>query len=279
MPSLTSKAIECKFKDIPSEGRCKHIILKLVVGFDACPRCGCSLTFKRGTTYGWCKTCRHKFSPKAHTWFHHSKLTYKQVFQLLWCWQHKKAPGDARDLVDVSYPTVRRWYERFRTYLPYKKYPLLASFNKLHDLVAIDESFFGKQRYGGQTIVAGAIEVASRRLRLRIIPDTTMPTIEQFVTSNIEKGTHLITDCARSYGDLEYLGYTRDYFNHSRFQFELSNHIECIWSSLKRHLRHLYGCIRTKELSSVLNEWEARFNDPTLFESPTNYLEKSVVPV
>lgn len=183
--------------------------------------------------------------------------------------------------MDVSYTTVKRWYERFRANVPYNegKYPLLASFNKLKDVVAIDESYFGKRRYGHQTIVSGAIELATRRLRLRVVPDVSMSTIEKFVLGNIEKGAHLITDCARSYGDLEYLGYTRKYYNHSNFHFERSNHIECIWSSIKRHLRRMYGCIRSKELPSILNEWEARFNDRTLFESPINYLQKSIVPV
>lgn len=86
MSSVSCNSVtKYKFQDIPSEGKCKHLILKMAVGFDACPRCGEKLAFKRTVTYGWCKLCRQKFRPKAHTWFRGSKLTYRQIFQLLWC--------------------------------------------------------------------------------------------------------------------------------------------------------------------------------------------------
>lgn len=38
----------------------------------------------------------------------------------------------------------------------------------LSGIVAVDEAWFGKRRFGGQKIVIGAIEIDTRVLRLRL---------------------------------------------------------------------------------------------------------------
>ena len=42
------------------------------------------------------------------------KLSPDQLFKLLWCWQTKKSLEATRLLAKVSYPTVSRWFSRFR---------------------------------------------------------------------------------------------------------------------------------------------------------------------
>ncbi|MDZ7785796.1 MAG: hypothetical protein U5L95_01595 [Candidatus Saccharibacteria bacterium] len=42
---------------------------------------------------------------------------------------------------------------------------------------------------------------------------------------------------------------------------------------MKRYMRKLYGCIPTKHLRSILDEWAARQNRPNLFTTPENYLD------
>ena len=74
-----------------------------------------------------------------------------------------KSVGTTVDIVGVSYPTVRRWFRRFRALVP-------QSTLQLSGIVEVDESFFGKQKYGSQTIVVGAIERDTRRVRLQIVP-------------------------------------------------------------------------------------------------------------
>ena len=140
---------------------------------------------------------------------------------------------------------------------------------------------FGKRRFGGQKIVIGAIETDTRKLRLQIIPDTEQDSIELFLEHWVTRDSHLITDAGTGYLGVEWLGYTRDIYNHSRGRFGMSNHIECIWSAVKRHMRKLYGSIPTNHLQNILNEWMARHNQRSLFQSPLNCLEatlKLVVP-
>lgn len=259
--------------DIPSEARCKQLIHELVTKQPYHPPCGGRIAWKARRDYGWCQACRVKIRPKAMMWFRGSNLCYRQLFFLLTAWQARQSPGSVRTATGLSYPTIQRWYGRFREHIPPDGGELLSG------VVAVDESWFGKKRHGGQSIVIGGIETDTRRLRLQVIPDADQDSIELFLESWIDRGSHLVTDASASYNGVEWLGYTRDVYNHSTGHFGMSNHIESIWSAMKRHMRKLYGCVPTRYLQAILNEWMARHNQRSLFESPLNYLQATVVPV
>ena len=254
--------------NIPGEARCKQTVLKLLTGSDKCSGCGGRISFKR--EYGWCSGCRIKVRPKASTWFRGSKLCYRQLFMLLWCWQHRQSPGTACLVVGVSYTTVARWYWRFRALIPQDDVGQLLS-----GIVETDEAYFGKRRYGNQTIVMGAIERDTAKLKLGIIPDTEQDSLECFLEDNVARASLVVTDYHMGYNDLEFLGYSHESFNHSRGHFAGTNHIEANWSAMKRYLRKLYGCIPTKRLKLILNEWVARHNLPEIFNNPTNFLRQT----
>lgn len=257
--------------NIPAERRCKQIVHKLLTNQTGCPACLGRLSWKR--EYGWCRTCRTKVRPKARSWFRGSKLTYRQVFLLLHCWQSRQAPGAVRLVTGLSYTTIRRWYWRFRALVP----PDDAT-ARLSGIVEVDEAWFGKKRFGGQTIVIGAIERDTKRLKLSVIPDTEQDSLEGFLESHVARGSLVVTDCAAGYMGIEWLGYASERWNHSAGHFAGTNHIESTWSAMKRHLRRLYGCVPTKKLQLVLNEWMARHNSVPLFASPAAFLAATVVP-
>ena len=147
---------------LPRERQCHIQLFKIIYGSSACPRCNGRLLFRR--SYAWCRYCRAKHSVRAVTWFRGSNLSLQKLWLLIWCWQKQKSVGTTVDIVGVSYPTVRRWFRRFRALVP-------QSTLQLSGIVEVDESFFGKQKYGSQTIVVGAIERDTRRVRLQIVPD------------------------------------------------------------------------------------------------------------
>lgn len=190
--------------DIPSEARCKQLIHELVTKQKNHIPCGQRVGWKRGRDYGWCKTCRVKIRPKASTWLRGSNLSYRQIFFLLAAWQARQSPGSVRTALGVSYPTIQRWYARFREHILTDGGALLSG------VVAVDEAWFGKRKFGGQTIVMGGIEVDTRRLRLQVIPDTEQDSIELFLQSWVDRGSHLITDAHMSYSGVEWLGYSRE---------------------------------------------------------------------
>lgn len=253
--------------NIPGEARCKQLVHQLLTKQIACATCKGKLSWKR--EYGWCRSCRVKVRPKAATFFRGSKLRYRQMFLLLWCWQNRQSPGTARLAVGLSYTTVRRWYWRFRQQLP-------STLPELAGLVEVDEAFFGKQKYGRQTMVIGAIERDTRKLRLQVIEDREQDTLELFLTGCIARSSHILTDAFSGYSDLEFYGYTHERCNHSRGHFGPTNQIECTWGVIKRYLRKLYGCVPTKQLQLILNEWMARQNQQSWFASPQAYLKVTV---
>ena len=256
---------------LPGEARCKKLIQHLITGSRYCQHCGGTIAFRRHVTYGWCPVCRKKIRPKAATWFRGSKLSYRQLFLLLACWQQRHSPGATRLTTGLSYTTIHRWYWRFRTLVPEDDATVMLS-----GVVEVDEAWFGKKRFGGQTIVAGAIERDTKRLKLQIIPDTEQDSLEGFLEAHVTRTSLVVTDCGSGYNGIEWLGYTRESWNHSRGHFAGTNHIEATWSAMKRYLRKLYGCVPTKRLQLILNEWMARHNNLRLFASPEEYLRMTV---
>ena len=86
----------------------------------------------------------------------------------------------------------------------------------LSGVVEVDEAWFGKRKFGGQTIVMGAIERDTKRLKLAIIPDTEQDSLEGFLETNVARNSLVVTDAATGYSGIEWLGYTRESWNHSK---------------------------------------------------------------
>ena len=265
-----------KLPNLAGNLKCWRKLNNIIFGDSlSCPGCEATLKENYNSKYLWCKYCRHKYRPTAYkgSWLYGMKLKPKQLFTLLWCWQNKKSPDTARLLSSLSYTTVQRWYERFRTHLPDGSAVILEG------LVQIDESYFGKQKSKQpQTIVVGAIEQGSRNVMLRITNTRSREALEQFVQDNVKQGTMVVSDKWYGYQELPLLGYGHESWNHSIGQFSETNQIEGLWGVIKRYLRKLYGCIPTRNLQSILNEWMARQNSKELFTSPENYLRATVVP-
>lgn len=246
-----------------------RILNKLVFSDSvSCPACNQLLAENYRRQYLWCNICRKKYRPTAYksSWLYGMKLKPRQLFVLLWCWQNRKSPDTTRLMAGVSYTTVQRWYERFRTKLP------RSDEVRLSELVAADESFFGKLRSKQeQTIVAGVISHLNE-LRLLPVKRRDVDTLSDFICETVKEGALVLTDEWGGYNELTLWGYGREAWNHSRGRYAGTNQIERVWSVIKRYLRKLYGCIPTKNLNLILKEWEARHNFPTLFNNPETYL-------
>lgn len=252
---------------LPAERQCHIQLFKTVYGSSCCPTCSSRLLFRHN--YAWCRLCRVKHNVRATTWFRGSNLPLQKLWLLIWCWQRQKGVGTTVDITGVSYPTVRRWFRRFRAVVP-------ASTLQLSGIVEVDESFFGKQKYGHQTIVVGAIERDTRRVRLRIVEDRAQDTLELFLTACVERTAHLTTDAHSGYHDLEFYGYSHERCNHSNGHFGPTNMIENFWGVLKRSLRRLYGKLTLSDLHNILKEWEQRQNQPEMFYNVPNYLRATL---
>ena len=193
-----------KLPKFHSNKKCWRILTEIVFGKNCCcPLCGTHMKTNYRTRYLWCRNCRKKYSPTSYkgSFLYGMKLTFRQLFILLWSWQQKKSPDTARLLSGVSYTTVARWYGRFREKLPPDE------LEKLSVAVQIDESYFGKLKSKqAQTIVAGAISRAGK-VRLRITNSRSQEVLEAFVEANVAQNSMVATDKWYGYDDLGLLGY------------------------------------------------------------------------
>lgn len=191
------------------------------------------------------------------------KLSPRQLFILLWCWQRKKSLEATMLRAEVSYPTAARWFTRFRDNLP-DTTPLLEG------LVQADESYFSKKKSKqAKYIVTGATEPDTGRKALRITGDhdtgRDRDVLERFIVDVVKLGSLVVTDKWWAYDDLPLLGYEHESHNHSKGDYANTNSAERLWSVGKRHMRKLYGQrILTHQLSDLCKEWMARANQREL---------------
>jgi transposase-like protein len=259
--------------ELPSERQCHKQLFKIVWGDYTCP--GCSSSVKFTDKYAWCRNCRKKYFVRSETWCKYSKLPFQKLWLLIWCWQRKKGVGATCDIVGITYTTINRWFKRFRQALP-KSECLLSGF------VAADESFIGKRKFGRQRLVMGVIEktkqpdTGKRRVRLSIIPNREMATLESWLLDRVSGGSHIDTDKWWGYNDLNLIGFSHSACDHSKGQFAATNHIENFWGVMKRHMRVLYQRLTITDLDLFLREWENRQNNPKLFYNVISYLQLTV---
>ena len=260
--------------DVPSQAKIQSLLKQATFGHRPyCPRCGTSHIQRSEDRYR-CKRCRRPFSLTSVSWLRGMKISHRQLWLLLQCWQQKVSFGTTMQITGVSAITVRRWFRRFRTHLVYES-PSLRNF------VEVDEAFLGRRRYGNQRIVLGAYERDSGAVILRAVPNREQDTTDRFLLKYVHPGSTVATDSASCYEGIDaFFGYRHDVCNHSQFHFGPTNHIESIWSALKRFIRRTYHHYHRYWLPALLREFEARINAPRTFLSPLTYLQAclAVVP-
>lgn len=253
--------------DLSTESQCHEDFYRAIWGDLTCCKCGEEgILFRKN--YEYCPHCKKKFSVKSETIFRGSNLTFKQIYALIWCWQRKYGIQETIDTVGVAYPTIERWYNRFRAALE-------PSDVVLEDVVEIDGSYFGRLKYGKQKLVAGAINPGSNQLVLQVVQNRDSKSVEDFVNAYIKKGSLIKTDGLKSYNPDSLAGYDHEACDHDKFFFGPTNHIENVWSVIKRALRHIYRDLtfKIKDLNLILREWENRYNNPELFYNVDSYLK------
>lgn len=258
---------------IPSEKQIRKQLALVVFGRRvACPRCG----LKAGVAAvdrarKWrCRRCRKPFSLTSATWLSGMKISTRHLWALAWCWQRKVAVQQARELLGLSVPTVRRWYALFRDNLDPGPGPILEG------RVQMDEMFVR----GG--FVIGAKDVARKRVCLEVVAGRhpTKTDAMAFIRERVRRGSTLCTDGGSIYngcGKLWPVKHERDI--HKRFEFAVTSEIEGTWGVLRTFMRRMYHHVTFAKLPKVVAEFEARYSRPELFVSPLAFFKNSLPPV
>ncbi len=221
--------------------------------------------------YLWCGACLKKWSLKKQVGFGSSKLSWRQILELVTCWSGKQSPGDIITSTGLSYWTIQRWLERLRLRLPQEQ-------GQLEGLLEIDQSYLGRQKYDNQHIVMGVVDRETNKIRLAEIPDCTQDTVESFLDQYATIGSLIHADAHGSHLALEDVGYGLVLCNHDRGHFGPTNRIEGVWSCLDRFTRRTRDRFMHQFLPGLLREFQARRTHPELFENPFLLLKSMAVP-
>lgn len=256
---------------VPSEAKLMHIVGEVTFGKRPfCPRCGSSHV-KRSEGRYRCPSCRKPFSLTSVSWLKGTKLSLKDLWLLLYCWQKRISFKTTLEITGLSHFTVRRWRRRFQDHLVYES-PILKG------LVEVDESFIGKRRRNNQQIILGAWSRVQRKIVLRCTRNRDQGTTDKFLLAHVRtEDTTVFTDSAWCYEGIDsFFGYEHITCNHSAFVFGPTNLIENMWSRFKRFIIRTYHHIHKKWLPKLVREFEARINEPEIFLSPLTFLQNSL---
>ena len=166
-----------------------------------------------------------KADPKL---FKFSNLSFRQIYALIWCWQHKRSIGEIKNILSLSYPTVSNWLRKL------KRQALPASQPALEGDIEVDGSYFGRRRFGRQRLVIGAISPKTKQIRLKIIKYRNRTEAESFIQDTVKIGSIVSTDGFKGCNELPLLGYIWQNCNHSIGCFGPANRIENLLERYKK---------------------------------------------
>ena len=248
----------------PDEEACVRFLIqsRWPDGF-VCPRCG-------GREYWWkearqllqCKLCGYQVSPTAGTVMHRSKMPLRMWFHAAYL-VTTHTPGFSalqfqQQVGLSSYQTAFTMLHKLRAAM------VRSGRDKLSQVVEVDETYVGGERPGktgrgalGKVIVVGAVDIRGKyanRVRLKVIPDVTQATLNEFIQENIEPGSTVVTDDWIGYDKLESLGYEHSIAGPHMI------HIHRVFSNLKSWLIGTHHGVSKQHLQAYLNEYTFRFN-------------------
>lgn len=244
-------------------------------------KCPCCKRERRFRTLGdgryWCRQCRRKWSLKQLAGVRGSKLSFRQIATILYCFFNNHTLQAAMDMAGVSYPTARRYYDLMR----YKAdaFISLHSKQKLSGQVATDGCYVGKRRNNNQALVLGAVQIDYANLALRIVPQEEQGYVEKFLEDTVATGSHILHDGHLAYNDLSWCGYTHETEYHHLNQFTLTSAIERIWALFKTFLRRRYHHVTKEKLQDYLTEFQFKFLHKQTHKNPLKFAQFLFTPV
>jgi len=258
---------------IPQERQIWKQLKKLVFGKSIhCPDCGRQAyvqELKRHRMWR-CTKCHNRFSVTNANWLKGMKISGRHLWALIWCWQHKINIQQASSLVKLSIPTVRRYYELFRDNLN-------TDFKVvLEGKVQMDEMFVRG------AFIIGAKDIIRKKIKLNVVykksPDK--GDAMDLIFNHVKPNSDLCTDGGSIYRGCDNwwpVRHRRDI--HKKFEFGLTSEIEGIWAVLRTFIRRMYHHVTIEKLPKVVAEFEARFSQKEIFDSPLKFLKNSLQPV
>jgi len=189
-----------------------------------CFRCGgpTSLRLKEKVIRCTRLSCRVSRSCMHGTFFSRHKAPPNRILEAAYHWLGKASNKQIETYTTLSNVTVSGLVSYFRDLVADSLNDVDMQIGGPGVVVEVDETKMGKRKYhkghrvDGVWVLVGVERTAERKLFLRILPDRTATTLEQFILQHVTNGTTIVTDCWRGYNSLESLGYVHLTVNHSK---------------------------------------------------------------
>jgi len=255
-----------KLNQVPSEAQVKKYLRRIIFGKNVfCPRCRSREILKYENRYR-CRRCRTKFTLISHTWLKGMKLPLQKFWLVLWCWTAKVPILQAQALCELSEEAIGRWYDQFRVHLP-------ENIEVLERIVQLDEAYFKSNA------LLMAKQKGTRKIAWEILGEKNPQRqhIAEFLQQHVKPKSKLRTDGSSIYSNIHNwwpVRHQRDI--HKKFEFGYTSEIEGMFGNLRTFIRRMYHHTTPEKFPEIVGEFCYRFSSPEIFNSPLNYLEKSL---
>ncbi|MDE0129607.1 MAG: IS1595 family transposase [Gammaproteobacteria bacterium] len=246
-------------------------------GEPVCPHCGGVEDIRKPPPsklhHYWCKPCRKFFTVTTGTVMHATKISLRKWIYAIYSLMTARKGVSAMQLskeLSVQYKTA--WYMLHRI----REACGRGDF-KLAGVVEVDETYVGGKRdnmrharrkqFKGRGTVGKAAVVGVRERGGDLIAMPTdrvdSQTLVGFVKQTVEPGSHVYTDGATAYRNLDG-DYTHEMVAHSAGEYVRgmvhTNGIESAWALLKRAINGTWHHVSQKHLARYVNEVAFRLN-------------------
>jgi len=258
---------------MPSENKIKSSVCRIMFGranVARCPYCTRTGCIRRNEKFQ-CPRCHKAWSLTSLSWLKGMKLSWQQLWGLLWTYVNKVPIDQTSKLLSLSRPTVYRWYGLFRANLPSHESV------RIEDTAVIDEAYFGGKKKGYALVAAK--EKGKRKVACEVIPASSVQRnqITPFLRQYVVPGSKLYSDGAAIYrGINKHWPVEHAWDIHSKGEFGKTSEIEGFFGALRTYIRRVYHHVTVRKLPEIVKEYQSRLMYPEIFENPASFLDKTL---